>query len=158
MSNINTNITMSSQLDPVYLYELWLSGKSLRTIGRMVGVGRMAVYGSLSRKYGKDCCALRKQSLARIVYQEYGNMDLAIKARGIEGLYRSEKTENNYSEHQGYELATKNLRAATVDSPDSLTLPLYYKALQITTLIIYLAMWSRVNRSSLAYCPLTASA
>jgi hypothetical protein len=142
------NIT-STLSDPAYLYDLWLSGKSLRTIGKMVGVGRMAIYGALSRKYGKDCCCLRKQSLARIIYQEYGDMDLAIKARGIEGLYRSEKTENHYSEFQGYEVATKNLRAATVDSPEGITLPLYYKVSQITTLIIYLAIWGRVNRHTL---------
>jgi DNA-binding CsgD family transcriptional regulator len=133
-------------LDPVELYTLWLSGKSLRAIGKMFGVGRMAIYGTLSRAYGKDCCTLRKQSLARIVFKEYGDMDLAIKAKGIEGLFRSEKTENSYSEHQSCDISTKNIRAVVSTYEEGISLPLYYKVSQLTTRLIYLTMMSRMNK------------
>ncbi len=87
-------------LDVDAMYRDWLSGLSIRKISYLYNVGRGRVWKMLTDRYGLDACCLRKQSLARIVYQEYGDVDLAMRARGTEGLYRSQKTMNNYSKNQ----------------------------------------------------------
>lgn len=87
-------------IDVDAMYRDWLSGLSIRKISYLYNVGRGRVWKLLTDKYGSDACCLRKQSLARIVYQEYGDVDLAMRARGTDGLYRSQKTMNNYSKNQ----------------------------------------------------------
>jgi hypothetical protein len=92
--------TLELSQDTQEMYKLWLSGLSIRKIGAMYGVGRMSVWGRLTRAYGLNACTPSHQSLARICYKEYGDLVLAERARGIEGLFMSGKTEDNYSKHQ----------------------------------------------------------
>lgn len=88
---------MSALINAEVMYDLWLSGLSIRKIAAINNIGRGRCWKMLTSKYGKDACNLRKQSLARVVYQEYGDRELAEKARGTDGLFRSEKTMRNYS-------------------------------------------------------------
>lgn len=91
------------------LYDLWLSGLSIRNIGKRFGLGRMSVHSILTKHYGKDACNLRKQSLSRVIYQEYGDKLLAQRASGSDGLYRTTKSEKNYTRCQTYEAVVNNL-------------------------------------------------
>jgi hypothetical protein len=97
---MSTTNSLSQNNEVKEMYRLWLSGKSIRKIARAYDVGRMAVWAALRREYGKDACSPQKQSLARVCYKEYGDLETALRAKGIEGLYMSERTENNYSKHQ----------------------------------------------------------
>ena len=79
------------------MYDMWLSGKSIRKIACYYNVDKMLVQKQLRAEYGKDACNLEMQGLARIAYQEYGDRDTALRAMNTEGLYMSEKTMNNHS-------------------------------------------------------------
>lgn len=113
------------QIDVAAMYEMWLTGLSIRNIGKHVGIGRMSVHSTLTKHYGKDACNLRKQSLSRVVYQEYGDMELATAARGSNGLFRTARAEKNYSKHQTYDCVTVNLAYEVPDTETELLLPLY---------------------------------
>lgn len=106
----------------------------------------MSVHTAFVRKYGKDCCDLRRQSLARVILKEYGDLDLAMAARGTDGLYRTQKTEDNYSRLQSTDLSDYHL-ASDDEPPDTwLYLCYYIEVSRLTTLLIYLAIWGRTNR------------
>lgn len=130
------------------MYQQWLGGLSIRKIARYYQVGRMAVWGAFNRTYGKNACNLRKQSLARVVFQEYGDMVLAERVRGIDGLFRTTATDNNYSQFQTTDLNKHHL--ASLISSDSqrgeLNLVLYRQVTILTAHIIYLTIWNRTNR------------
>lgn len=53
------------------LYLLWLKNHSLREIEFMTGVPHSTIHQKLRRKYGKDCCNLKKASLLRSLITEY---------------------------------------------------------------------------------------
>lgn len=150
-----------SKLPVTTMYIQWLSGLSIRRIAKHHNIGRMMVYGALVRTYGVDCCNLRKQSLARVIYKEYGNIDLAMSARGTEGLFRSPKTEDNYSKFQssGYGASNRNndfrtsaddfysyLETRDYNAETYLNLCHYIEVSRITTKLVYLTMMSRMNR------------
>lgn len=137
-------LTLSLPVDKMYI--LWLSGLSIRKIAKAYNVGRMAVYGALVRSYGKDCCSLRRQSLARVVYKEYGDLMLAMTARGIDGLYRTQKTEDNYSKLQSTDLSEYHLAAPVVPVDTWLRLGYYREVSRLTTKLVYLTMMARMNR------------
>lgn len=113
------------QVDVAAMYELWLSGLSIRNIGKHVGLGRMSVHATLVKQYGKDACNLRKQSLSRVIYQEYGDMELATRAEGSDGLYRTARAEKNYSRCQTYDVAVNNLSYEPEVPEVELSLPMY---------------------------------
>lgn len=117
--------TLKPIVDVEAMYTLWLSGLSIRNIGKQVGLGRMSVHSTLVKQYGKDACNLRKQSLSRVVYQEYGDMELSVAARGSDGLYRTTRAEKNYSRCQTYEAVVSNIPDLHEESEVSLSLPLY---------------------------------
>lgn len=132
------------------MYELWLGGTAIRKIGKRYGLGRMRVWSILNRHYGKGATAPRKQSLARTVYREYGDLETATKARGIEGLFRSGRTENNYSKWQTVEFKTTPTLAHHVDSQGVyLNLMFYRKVADLTAHLLYLTIWNHINRHSL---------
>lgn len=130
------------------MYQQWLGGLSIRRIGAKYQLGRMSVWGAFQRAYGKDACNLRKQSLARVVYKEYGDVELAKKARGIEGLFHTAITEENYSHYQTTDLTKYHL--ASLMSLDSqrkgFNLDQYMFLTAYTTHILYVTMWNRINR------------
>lgn len=128
------------------MYIQWLSGLSIRKIGRAHGIGRMTVYSRFVLAYGKDCCNLRKQSLARVVMKEYGDLALAMVARGSSGLYRTKKTEDNYSRTQSTDLADYHLTYPVDTANTCLRLSYYMAVSKITTRLVYLTMMSRMNR------------
>lgn len=86
--------------DAQLYYDEWLQGRSLRQIASKWCVGRAKVYDLIRKTYGRDACSIRKQSLARHIYQEYGDLEQAKRAIGIEGLYHSAKTEAMYTRHK----------------------------------------------------------
>ena len=143
------------------MYIQWLSGLSIRRVAKYHNIGRMAVYGAFVKAYGVDCCNLRKQSLARVIYKEYGDISLAMTARGIEGLFRSPKTEDNYSRIQsiGYnpperydrlchsgDYSARCLESKSYTPETYLNLCHYIEVSRITTKLVYLTMMSRMNR------------
>lgn len=107
------------------MYDLWLQGLSIRRVSGHYGIGRMAAYEAMKRQYGGDCCDLRKQSLARVVVKDYGDKSLASRARGIEGLYRTAKTENYYSRMQTTDLDEYSLYYEPEEKQVWLSLPWY---------------------------------
>ena len=132
------------------MYQQWLGGLSLRKIGHINGLGRMTVLAAFRKVYGKDACNLRKQSLARIVFQEYGDMELADRARNIDGLFRSTKTDNNYSKMQTTDLDNYHLTSPVlINSQPKFNLRLYKFVTRCTTHMLYLTLWNRVNRNFL---------
>lgn len=96
-------------LDVEAMYQDWLMGLSIRNIGKRYNLGRMSVFALFRKHFGNDATNLRKQSLSRVVYQEYGDMQLATKASGSEGLFRTIRAEKSYSKHQTYEVALSNV-------------------------------------------------
>lgn len=126
--NTKTNIPTEVQ----QMYDLWLSGLSIRNVGRKLGVGRMSVWAKLTKYFGKDATNLRKQSLSRVVYQEYGDRDLATRAKGSEGLYRTERVERNYSKCQTFEVAIANLVYSTDEPELEMSLPVYIWIAEMT--------------------------
>lgn len=116
---------LKPQVDVASMYTLWLSGMSIRNIGKQVGLGRMSVWATLVKHYGKDACNLRKQSLSRVVYQEYGDIELATAAKGSDGLYRTARAEKNYSRCQTYDIAVTNLSYEMEYQETELGLPIY---------------------------------
>lgn len=79
------------------MYNMWLSGKSIRKIAYYFNIGRGTVQLAFRKAYGKDACNLRMQGLARVVYREYGDKLTAEKAKNTAGLYMSQKTMDNHS-------------------------------------------------------------
>lgn len=94
------------------MYNMWLSGKSIRKIAYCFNIGRGKLQLAFRKAYGKDACNPRMQSLARIVYQEYGDKVTAGKAKDTKGLYLSQKTMDNHSK------AYRNVRKANWDDGD----------------------------------------
>lgn len=94
------------------MYNMWLSGKSIRKIAYCFNIGRGKLQLAFRKAYGKDACNLRMQSLARVVYQEYGDTETARKAKDTEGLYISQKTMDNHSK------AYRNVKKANWDDGD----------------------------------------
>lgn len=94
------HINKDEPIDMLEMYKLWLSGKSVRKIAAIYGISRMGAWYKLTKTYGLDACSPAKQSLARVAYQEYQDFDLAMRAMGIEGLFISPKTEDNYTRYQ----------------------------------------------------------
>lgn len=136
----------TSDLPVDTMYIQWLSGLSLRKIGRAYNIGRMRVYGEFTRRYGKDCCNLRKQSLARAVYADYADLELAMKARGSVGLFRSRKTEDNYSKLQTTNISDYHLATPEIAADTYLKLSYYMYVSRMTTKLLYLTMLSRMNQ------------
>lgn len=97
--------TKTESLDSIVLYELWLLGLSLRRIGHRFGVSRTTVLDKIRSVYGRDACNPRCNSLSRTIIQEYGSeySDLAERARGVPGLYRTTRKEKNLSAFQSLE-------------------------------------------------------
>ena len=138
------------------MYINWLSGLSIRNIGRIFGLNRMVVYTRFTKMYGKNACNLREQSLARVVYKEYGDLELARKAKDSPGLFRTTKSENNYSKIQTTDLSKYQLRSRVPEVAEvGLRLPIYRRVCKLTTHLIYLTMWYRTNITS--HRPMTNS-
>lgn len=91
------------------MYQQWLGGMSIRNIGKRYNLGRMSVFALFRKHFGNDATCLRRQSLARVIYQEYGDLKLARNAAGSDGLFRTIRAEKSYSKHQTYEAVTVNL-------------------------------------------------
>lgn len=119
-------------INPEVMYHSWLSGLSIRNIGKHEGLGRMSVHATLTKHYGKDATNLRKQSLARVVYQEYGDIELAMAARGSDGLYRTARAEKNYSRCQTYEVAVNNLSYVPAELETEINLNTYLLICELT--------------------------
>ena len=121
------------------MYTLWLSGLSLRKIGRRYHLGKSTVWAKLTAVYGGDACNLRKQSLARVCYKEYGDLQLALRARGIEGLYMSEQTERNYSKHKTYDMTKIQLANPNSTYEPSLLFAYYHYLVRTVADIVAIA-------------------
>jgi hypothetical protein len=133
------------------MYRQWLSGLSIRRIAFIHGLGRMAVYGAFVRAYGKDCCNLQKQSFARVLYKDYGDLELALRGMDTDGLYRTAKTEQNYSNHEARDLDKYCLTYEPEPNPqDPLRLDLYVFSIYTAKKLIYLTMMSRMNRMTVS--------
>lgn len=105
---------------------LWLSGLSLRDIGKRVGMSYEWVRLTLIKVYGKNAANVRQQSLSRVVYQEYGNLAVAESAANSPGLFRTGRVEKNFSRHLTYEAAVSRVTYEMVDEPEvPLSLPLF---------------------------------
>lgn len=126
MPDTNKVDTVSS--DILEMYKMWLSGLSIRKIANIYSIGRMAVWGQLTRKYGISACSPKKQSLARVAYREYGDLELAMRARGIEGSFISQKTEDNYTRCQTKEVVKDN-QVYTEDAFEPALLGFYFMTL-----------------------------
>jgi hypothetical protein len=127
MYNPYNTSTYSIVSEVEQMYQDWLSGMSIRNIGKRYNLGRMSVFTLFRTHFGKDATNLRKQSLSRVVYQEYGDMSLATKASGSEGLFRTIRAEKSYSKHQTYEAALSKVvyTMEDIETPVNLNTYLY---------------------------------
>jgi hypothetical protein len=107
----------------------------------------MAVHGRFRKAYGINACNLREQSLARVVAQEYGDMDLTIRCMNSPGLYRSIKTERAYSKCQTVELEPYHGWVEPEEPQTALKLPLFIWFLGTTRLLI-LKAWMYQSSAS----------
>jgi hypothetical protein len=86
--------------DAEVLYDLWIYKRlSLRRIGDLYGWSRTAVHKAIRDKYGASATDRKKQSLARVIAEEYGDIETVKKTLNIEGSYYTTKMENNQTSH-----------------------------------------------------------
>lgn len=118
--------TASCPVSTEELRRLWLSGLSLREIGKRVNRSYEWVRLTLIKVYGKDATNVRQQSLSRVVYQEYGDLVVAESAANSPGLFRTGRVEKNFSRHLTYEVAVNRVTYEMPDEPETaLNLPLF---------------------------------
>lgn len=82
----------------------WLKGKSLRTLGRMVGKSRTTLMMWFRKRYGKHATSPKHTALAKSIIQDYpdttNTTDVIWRALEHSGTYYSQHSLNMLTEYQ----------------------------------------------------------
>lgn len=109
---------------PKDLYKCWLSGQSLRSLGREIGCSHNTVAAVLKRKYGDKATNLVARSLERTLVQDYGlsQIEYAFKlaTQNPDGDGQKHRSKHNLRQLTQYQSSGRDHVIETVSSLDAM--------------------------------------